>query len=1127
LNRLDLWRYFGSLPEIPELAYTGNPDQAISSITENSERIASLFMLALSFSRLDLLGDILTANDWEDTAEGLLNRGRLRFYRVLAENPDSPDYSLLEEAALDFRRASDFSDTRVEAFSGLLRIQALTDGITGVVKQMRSLEYLKGIPGHRAAAGVWLFLAGLQESGNPERQKYLKKAQGNLRRSGKDDLILYTRFLVDELQGRHDRSHRGMERIFRTGYYEAGMWLIRDGVEEWNHNPVKVLKEQILTEIADYRSLRPSDPRTFIAEGDLLIPGDSESAHMAWRTALVLDERCSDAWIRLGSLYLDAWKTGDNDFGDTWLEAAEDAFFKALGFDPLNPVCRQFLGMVERESGQPGRAVGTLLGGLALNPGNTEIRRLIAFCWNDLADSADLSFQALSAAAGRARIEWELILGSVERVPADILGLLKSMALEIISEPEKSEELEPRISGLVDELLGAYIPEDPGGFVALAEVFIRAGLWDKAEYLLDVSSAISPDNPGVKAAWGRLRGNTDPLESMRLFVDAASTKGPRGPEYINWLLNASEMAASAGFFDEEESILRTGLIHHPENIILLKRLSGKMMTENRAEEAVDIYRKSLAGSSGNPILIEEAVWFFRNAGFPDLAESVLLRHLEDTPDDGRLWNQLGVHFMETGWDDASEVMIPGFLDSAVHAYTRALKIVPEDSVFMGNLGDALRQKGQFTQAEKYLRKAVESGTDSVEDAFALNSLARLEDEKSYTVESSDSSASDWAGSGVHYRTAAEIGSGNADFQRDYAWWLYRERRLEEAIDFYRRAEEIDPTDESLPYGASSCFLELGKEEEALKALERALLIVPDDTGMLADKADLLGSRGNTAAAEKLYRDILQKTEKASWVWERLAVFRDLRAEEAEPRRTVPVLSPDEPQILDMEIFLYRSRSTRGGPQRYAALKAWNKAWILEPENTGIAGGYAAALLAAGHRDKAGEMLKTIKDLPEALNLLGRLELYESCKRSDTDFRSRAGGHLSGAVNANPETPSFQADLGFWYSFEHQWEKARDAFINAVDGDPRNPEYSANAGITAYKAGYFEEAAVYLERALALGGNHADWQNVLGMVLLASGNPKRSLDAFRSACLADPFNEIFPANLAMAHESLHTPSGILQ
>jgi len=1094
LNQLDLWRYFGSLPEIPESAYTGDPGRVISSLPESSEQISTLFMLALRFSRLDTLGNRLDAEDWENTAEGILNRGRLRFYRVLAENPDSPESSLLEEADIDFRRAADHPGTQAEALSGRLRIQALTEGVPRVVNGIRYLENLKGGRGHQAAAGLWLFLAGLQESGSPVRMKYLRKALGNLRRSGRGSLIQFTRLQTESLLGRRGRVLRGMEGLYSKGFHEAGLWLIRDGIEKWKNKPERYRKEQLLAAIAEYRDLRPSDPRAFVAEGDLLIHDDSETAHMAWRTALVLDDRCSDAWLRLGFLYLNTRNSGDRDFGDTWLEAAEDAFLKALGSDPLNPACRLALGMVEKESNQPGRAVGTLLGALALNPGDTETRRRLAMCWNDLADSSELSFSAASAAAGRAGILWEMVLDSGEPLPTDILGFLKSMSLEIVGEPEKSEELEPLISGLTAELVRTYSPEDPEELVGLAEDFIRAGLWNHAEYLL---------------------------------IDAAAVKGPREPEYIDWLMDASEMAASAGLFDDEESILLTGLIHHPENLRFLRRLSGKMMNENRREEAVDLYRRALNRSSGNPVLIEESVWFFRTAGFPDLAESTLLQLLEDSPSDGRLWNQLGVHYMETGWDEVLERTYPDALDSAVHAYRRALESAPEDSVFMGNLGDALRQKGLFIEAEKYLKKAVESGTDSAEDAFALNSLARLEDENAYISEDRDSSASDWASSGKHYRTAAENAGANADFQRDYAWWLYRERRLEEAVEFYSRAEKIDPSDESFPYGASVCLRELGRETAALSALERALSIAPEDTVMLADKADLLGSDGDTAGAERIYRNILLKTEKASWVWERLAVFRDLRAQESEPRIVIPVLSPGRTELFDLDLFLNRGRTSGGGSRRLAALKAWREAWMLEPDNNAVAGGYAEALLAVGRLDEAAEVLKTVKGHSEFQNLLGRLELYESCRQSDLDLRSRAGSHLSGAVNANPAVSSYHADAGFWYALEGEWEKARDSFVKAAEGDPGIPEYSANAGTAAYAAGSFEEAAVYLERALAEGGNHADWQNTLGLTLLASGNSERSLDAFRSACLSDPLNDTFTANLAMAHESLHIPSEILQ
>ncbi len=1121
MNRFNLWRYFGSLPDIPESAYTGDPDEAISALRKKPEELALLFKLAMRFSRLDSLKETLTADDWDDSADGLLNRGRLRFYRALAENPETPSPEVLDEAANDFRRAADYPSTSCEALAGLVRIHALVDGIPAAVKHLRNLERLGGLSAHQAAAGALLFLSGIPGTDEVNRRKFLKKARRHLSRSGTGEGISFIRFLVDLHLDSLEKARNQLAALAVKGALEARIMLIQDDIKNWQKNPRDAVRDTLMVEIAEYKRLRPSDPRGFVAEGDLLLSEDSESAHMAWRTALLLDDRCTESWIRLGFLYKKAWEGSTDPFQNTWLEAAQDAFLKAVTLSPLNPSCRLALGITERESGRPARAVGTLLGGLALSRNEEDFRRWIAICWNDLAVSPDLSYPARSAAAGRARVEWDLLLGKGHRLPADLLGILRSMALEIIGEPVKAEELESRIPGLTAELIQNYPREDSIDLVGLAEYFTLAGFLNEAEAVLNFISVEFPDNPGVKAAWGGFRGTLNPAESMRLFIEAASAVEADEPEYINWLLNASDMAASAGRFEDEESILLSGLSHQPENLSLLKRLSEKLLNEDCVTEALELYRKSLRLKPGDLDLLEDAVWFFRAAGSPELAEASLRQALENKSDNPRLWNQFGVHFMETGWDEEAGSMKSESLESAIHAYRRAVEKMPENTVFMGNLGDALRQSGRLTEAWELLSKAVEGGSDSSEDAFAINSLARLEDERSYAAEGSDSSAADWENSGKHYRLAAVNGGGNSDFQRDYAWWLYRERRLEEAIDFYQRAGEIAPSDESFPYGEYSCFLELGNEKSALEALEKALLIKPSDSGMLVDKADLLGSMGDAEAGERLYREILINTEKAAWALERMAVFCTLQAEKTEPANPAPIVSLDNPGMLAVEDLITRVRTSDGDKWRLLALNAWEDVRHLEPDNSNARAGFAAALLAVGRREEAGELLKKETGNPDAMNLLGRLELL------DSSLRRQARIHLDAAVSSNPDISRFHADIGYWYYLEHQWEKALEAFRQAADRAPHSPEYAANTGICAYASGYFEEAVVYLQRALAMGGEQADWQNALGLSLMASGSPLQALEAFRSACLENPFSEIFPANLAMAHESLHTPSDTLQ
>ena len=156
------------------------------------------------------------------------------------------------------------------------------------------------------------------------------------------------------------------------------------------------------------------------------------------------------------------------------------------------------------------------------------------------------------------------------------------------------------------------------------------------------------------------------------------------------------------------------------------------------------------------------------------------------------------------------------------------------------------------ESAELLHRAVADTDDDGPGAFAVNALARLEDETSYAFEGSDEAAEDWISAGNHYRRAVELDGENVDFIKDYAWWLYRERRVEDALDVYMRAEEMDPSDESIPYGIFSCRRDLGDEVRAAKDLDRALAIRPDDPFFLADKADLTASFGDFEKADALF-----------------------------------------------------------------------------------------------------------------------------------------------------------------------------------------------------------------------------------------------------------------------------------
>jgi PAS domain S-box-containing protein len=72
---------------------------------------------------------------------------------------------------------------------------------------------------------------------------------------------------------------------------------------------------------------------------------------------------------------------------------------------------------------------------------------------------------------------------------------------------------------------------------------------------------------------------------------------------------------------------------------------------------------------------------------------------------------------------------------------------------------------------------------------------------------------------------------------------FREGKYQEAIPFFSRAVEIDPTFAYAWHDRGVCLREVGKDEEALKDFDRAAELLPNDEELLYSRADLLKKMG--------------------------------------------------------------------------------------------------------------------------------------------------------------------------------------------------------------------------------------------------------------------------------------------
>jgi len=164
-------------------------------------------------------------------------------------------------------------------------------------------------------------------------------------------------------------------------------------------------------------------------------------------------------------------------------------------------------------------------------------------------------------------------------------------------------------------------------------------------------------------------------------------------------------------------------------------------------------------------------------------ESVVLEKREQSTDAYLLYLR-GRHIYELGKDTND----PALVRQAMTLFESALEIDPDYALAYAGLADAygrLSIEDELSMEEGYERsremamKALAINPDLVE---ALLALADIQLEYDWDMEVADRS----------YRRALEIRPSDAEGLRTYGYFLVSDGRLNEAIEYYRKALEVDP-----------------------------------------------------------------------------------------------------------------------------------------------------------------------------------------------------------------------------------------------------------------------------------------------------------------------------------------------
>lgn len=107
---------------------------------------------------------------------------------------------------------------------------------------------------------------------------------------------------------------------------------------------------------------------------------------------------------------------------------------------------------------------------------------------------------------------------------------------------------------------------------------------------------------------------------------------------------------------------------------------------------------------------------------------------------------------------------------------------------------------------------------------------------------------------------------------------YRESKYEEAIAWFDKAIEIDPSHAAAWHDRGLCLRELGKDAEALRSFSRATDLSPDDeeflssyAGMLRRMGVLCGQSAQTEAAVTAFSRIVERNPNNAEAWNSLGI----------------------------------------------------------------------------------------------------------------------------------------------------------------------------------------------------------------------------------------------------------------
>ena len=367
-------------------------------------------------------------------------------------------------------------------------------------------------------------------------------------------------------------------------------------------------------------------------------------------------------------------------------------------------------------------------------------------------------------------------------------------------------------------------------------------------------------------------------------------------------------------------------------------------------------------------------------------------------------------------------------------------------LWQGKVADGL---GKTKAAVKHFRNAINLEPTSIRAYMALAQHYRSTKRPAEAV-----------GVIVEAQQNVEI---TAEVRRLVGWAELDRNRLDEAIDQFLKALEMEPRDSTAQFGLAVAYRRKGMLEEAAVELAKVQALDAKFPGLPLEKGRLAEAGGDLDAAAASYRRALEEAPKDTALKSRLGAVLVMTGQLDEGEGLLLQVIEAQTYSAEAEHYLGRVEMERG--QVEAARQHFLRAARLESDN-GLYRMYVAWIAL-----ESNEMTTALRDLDHALKLdPGLGDAYWLRAR----IRIRAGTvrdaltDLRKAIELNPERVEAWAAMGECHYQLGEMKEAIADFEKAVAGDPERGYWWYRLGRLQLDEGRRAEAMTSFGTAVSLG-----------------------------------------------------------